>query len=367
MMKISQFLLFLSIMPTSVVAGEWITDYNATLGNFYGYTDYAKPYNRLHKQNNLNSSLNVYGRSTYEYNADYATSLIGYVMVDSAKKVENYNQGIWGEEVYIEQETPYGNLLVGQNNNVAYDFAVGAPNVGAYRINNTDLVNFINNPNWYKKGRKASYKTLNSTYINTDGASLKASYKTPEYAGITLGMTFVPETYSQSGLVSKNAAYKDKSAYIIGAYGAWDMLGYELETSLGFADFRKNDKEYSAGISIYRKGWTLGASYRQTETNKKDYAVNKENLFDAYRKGRAYNVGLSYAIGPFTTGIAYFDSKADDFENHDKILSFSNSYEYNKNVSISLTAAHLKSKGENGNIKNNSKGYAFILGLELSL
>lgn len=84
-----------------------------------------------------------------------------------------------------------------------------------------------------------SYKTLNSTYINTDGASPKVSYVTPEWQGMKLGATFVPETYSQSGLVAKDAPYKDKSAYILGAYGSWDVFGYELETSLGFADLIK--------------------------------------------------------------------------------------------------------------------------------
>ena len=84
-------------------------------------------------------------------------------MVDSAKEVENYNQGIWGEEVYALMETPYGEMSIGQDMNVAYNFAVGAPNVGSNKINNTDLVNFITNPNWYKKGHKVAYKTLNST------------------------------------------------------------------------------------------------------------------------------------------------------------------------------------------------------------
>lgn len=366
-MKIWPLLCALSFVSFQVQASSLDTDYTVSLGGFYGYTDYAKPYNRLHKQNNFNSTLNLSGRATYEFNQEYATSLIGYAAVDTAKKVENYSQGIWGEEVYIAQETPYGDVLVGQNSNVAYNFAVGAPNIGSYHINNTELVNFIVNPNWYKKGHKASYKTLNSTYINTDGASLKASYITPQFAGIKLGATYIPETYSQSGLVAKNAQYKDESAYVLGLYGAWDVWGYELETSFGFADYHKNDKEYSAGISLYRKGWTIGASYRQTEADNKNYAINKENLYDAYREGRAYNVGLSYAFGPFTTGIAYFDSKADKAKNHDKIFSFSNSYEYNKNITFSLTAAHLQSKGENKEIQNNSKGYAFILGLELSL
>ena len=315
----------------------------------------------------MNSSFNFYGRVTYKFNEDYATSLVGYLMADTAKEVENYNQGIWGEEVYLLTETPYGEFSVGQKNNVAYEFAVGAPNIGYYRTNNTDLVNFIANPNWYKKGHDARYKTLNSTYINTDGVSPKISYVTPSWQGIKLGATYVPKTYSQTGLVAKEAPYKDDEAYILGAYGVWDVLGYEVETSLGYADFENNDTEYSAGISIYRKGWTLGGSYRHTEADTKHYGLDKENLYDSYREGDAYNIGLSYEIGPFTTGVSYFVSEAKRTNNKDEIISFSNSYQYNKYITLSLTAAHLKAEGDDNDIKNNSKGYAFIFGLELAI
>lgn len=363
-----KFLFFVFYMySTSVYAGTLGIDYSLSLNNYYGYTEYQEKYKNQHKSNNLNTSFDLYARAFYEINSSYMFALTGDFIIDSAKKVENYNQGKWGEEVYASLDSPYGELIVGQNYNIAYKFAVGAPRIGNYRTNNTDLVNFITNPNWYKKGKKTSYKTLNSTYINTDGNSMKASYVTPEFLGIKLGISYVPETYSQSGLVSKNASYKDKSAYILGAYGAWDILGYELETSLGFADYDKNDKEYSAGASLYRKGWTLGASFRKTNADKKIYAVNRDNLFDAYREGRAYNIGLSYEIGPFTAGVSYFDSKANDAKNHDKIIAFSNSYEYNKYLTFSLTLAHLEAKGNNTDVKNNSKGYAGIIGLELSL
>ena len=359
-------LLILSF-PAVASAGTWDYEYDAKLNNYYGYTDYAKDYKKLHKQNNINSSLNLFGRASYEFNECYKTSLIGYFMIDSAKGVENYNQGKWGEEVYLLTETSFGDISLGQDNNVAYNFAVGAPNIGAYHINNTELVNFITNPNWYKKGHKVAYKTLNSTYINTDGNSLKANYVTPEVLGVKLGATYIPKTYSQSGLVAKQAEYKGEDAYVVGAYGGWDILDYELEISLGFADYDKNDREYSAGFSVYRKGWTLGASYRKTETGANDYRLNENTFFDSYREGRAYNIGLSYTFGPLTTGVAYFDSKAEKSDNRDKIISFSNKYQYNKHTTFSLTVAHLKSVGEDNNVLNNSKGYAFIFGLELSL
>jgi hypothetical protein len=104
---------------------------------------------------------------------------------------------------------------------------------------------------------------------------------------------------------------------------------------------------------------------RKSKDNK--YAINQYTLYDAYRDGDAYTVGVSYAIGPFTTGISYFDSKSNVSKNRDKIVSFSNSYDYNKNTTFSFIVAHLESVGENNNNINNSKGYAFILGLELNL
>ena len=342
------------------------TEYAVSLNNTYGYTHYSEIKQKPNKQNNINSSFNFYGRLSYIHNEIYQTSVIGYLMVDSAKEIENYNQGKWGEEVYLLHENPYGEISIGQNSNVAYNFAVGAPIVGSWSADNSDIATFLTTSNWCKKGSRMSYKTLNTTYINTDGASPKISYITPQYKGMEFGISYVPQTYSQSGLVSKYSDYKDKSAYIIGAYGNWDIKGFEVETSMGFADFQDNDKEYSVGMSIYRKGWTVGGSYRLTEADKTHFSVNNI-LSDTYREGRAYNIGIKYEIGPFSSGIAYFDSKAKNQNNYDKIISFSNSYEYNKYTTLSFTTAHLKSGDEYNDQNKTTRGYAFILGLEFSL
>ncbi len=338
------------------------TDYAISLGASYGYTNYSSPKLAPYKENNINSSLNAFTRVSYDFDSNYKASLMGYFMIDSAKEIENYNQGYWGEEIFALLESPFGEISIGQDYNVAYNFAVGAPNIGSYRVNNSDILNFITSPNWYKKGKNSSYKTLNSTYINTDGASPKINYITPSYKGVKVGATYIPETYSQSGLVSKYAPYKNNDAYVLGAYGFWYALGLEIETSLGFAEFNDNDKEYSLGFSLYRKGWTLGASYRKTDSSNSHYKLDATNLDDGYRDAKAYNIGLSYEIGPFTTGVSFFDSKSDKFNNRDKIFSFSNSYQYNKETSLSLTVARLDSSSE-----TKTKGYAVILGMELSI
>ena len=336
-------------------------DFSLNLNNYYGYTHYNFPKPRIYKNNNINSSLDLYGRITYNINNKYKASLIGYVMADTAKEVENYNQGYWGEEFFCLLETPIGDIVVGQDYNVAYNFSVGAPSIGSYKVNNSYLTNFIINPNWYKKDSKMLYKTLNSTYINTDGSSLKINYITPEYKGVKLGFTYIPQTYAQNGLVAKNAQYKDNSAYVLGLNGFWKILGYEVETSLGYAQFNEVDKEMSVGINIYRKGWTIGGSYKKTKPTGR-FELNKETFFDGYRDGQSYNLGISYNIGPFTTGFSYFNSKSNKYKNKDDVFSFSNSYQYNKNTTYSLTVAHQKSVDE-----KTTKGNTVVLGLEFSL
>lgn len=337
-------------------------DYSIGLSNFYGYTDYSHSSFSSYKHNNLNSSLNTYINLSYELNSNYKASLIGYTMIDTAKEIENYNQGYWGEEFFVELQSPMGQLSVGQDRNVAYIFAVGAPNVGSFKLNNTDLTNFLINPNWYQKGSKSSYKTLNSTYINTDGASFKLNYITPEFYNTKLGITYVPKNNSRAGLVSKASSSYDKQAYILGLYNSFYLKDYEIETSLGYGYYEDNDEEYSLGISIYRKGWTLGASYRKTNAKTKYNKIDEITLFDAYREAQAYNVGISYEIGPFTTGVSYFNSKSDTSSNKDELIGFSNSFELNKYTTLSLTLAHQKSTDI-----ETIKGYATILGLEFAL
>ena len=358
-MKICSFMLFLLFFINKANAGSIEMDYSMSLGNFYGYTDYSSSTPLKYKTNNLNSSLNAYTKLSYNINYDYKASLISYIMIDTAKEVENYNQGYWGEEFFAEFESPTGVFTVGQDYNVAYNFSVGAPNAGPIKINNTELTNFITNPNWYKKGSKSSYKTLNSTYINTDGASFKLNYVTPSVLNTKLGFSYIPNTNSSAGLVSKDSLYYNDEAYVFGLYNYFYLKDYEIETSLGYGNYKNNSEEYSLGMSIYRKGWTLGGSYLKTSAQTKKALLT---LQDAYREGHAYNLGLSYEIGPLTTGIAYFNSKSDKFSNQNEIISFSNSYKYNKYTTLSLTLAKQNAKDD-----KTTKGYATILGLEFAL
>ncbi|MBP5352135.1 MAG: porin [Alphaproteobacteria bacterium] len=367
------FLAFCAVCWTSTAsAGEFFYDYGGTANSFYGYSDYSSKYNRLYKHHHTPTAAELSVSAGYRFNPDNELVIGVDGQIAGGREVEDYNHGKWGENVYATYKSAYGEWSIGQIYNAAYQLAVGAPTVGYFKVNNSPMVDFLANPNWQRYGKTASYRTLNSTYLNTDADSLKISYTTPEFYRTRLAFSYAPDSYSRAGLVNKNSRYDNRSSYAAGIYNEAELVGLEVESSLGYAYNHKNNQEVSAGLSIYRKGWTLGGSYRKSFTSSGDYPLNIYHDsttpydFDGYRKGQAFNVGLSYEIGPFKTGVSYFAAYADKTDNEDKIITWANRFAFNKYIAAYLAAAYAEYKGKDS-FSGSNRGFATIGGLELSL
>ena len=355
-------------------AGEFFYDYGANVTGFYGYSDYADSYRRKYEHHHTPTTAEVTTSAGYRFeNADEFT-FGAEAQIAGGKEIEDYNHGEWGENLYATYNSEkYGELTVGQVYNAAYQMAVGAPSVGFFRVNNSPITDFIADPNWQRHSRTASYRTLNSTFLNTDADAPKISYTTPMFYNTKMALSYAPDSYSEAGLINKHSRYDNRSSYSVGLYNNSDLDYVEVESSLGYAYNRKNNQEVSAGLSIYRKGWTLGGSYRKSWTDSHDYSVNDRKAdsaympeyFDGYRDGQAFNVGLSYEIGPFKTGLTYFASYADRTDNKDKIITWANRFAVNKYAAVYLAGAYAEYNG-NGHLEDNNRGYAGIIGLELS-
>ena len=345
-------------------ANSWEYNYSITANSFYGYTDYntQKRYNH----NKVIASAEIYTDVRYSFSDDTYVLLGLDAQISGAKEIEDYNHGEWGENIYLSFNSTFGEFSLGQLYNAAYQMAVGAPNVGYFRVNNSPVADFIINHNWQQNSKNTSFKTLNSTFLNTDGEAFKFIYTSPEYKGTKLSVSYTPDNYSQSGLINKHTKYDNKSSYAVGLYNLTNIANYEIETSLGYAYNHKNNQEISAGFNVYYKGWTLGSSYRQTFTSSNDYAFNENipYLSDAYRKGQAFNVGIKYEFGPLETGISYFSSHSDISNNRDNVLTWSNKFAFHKYVSLYFVSAYAKYRDE---YRNNDEGYAFISGLEINI
>ena len=365
---------FLAVCSTAN-AGEFIYDYGATAAGFYGYSDYADSYRARYKHHHTPVWAEITSAVGYRFDNGDELTLGAEGQISGGKEVEDYNHGKWGENLYVSYDSEkYGEFTVGQIYNAAYQLAVGAPSVGLWRVNNSPITDFIANPNWQRHSRTTSYRTLNSTYLNTDADAPKISYTTPVFYNTKAAFSYAPDSYSAAGLVNKHSRYDNRASYSLGLYNNADFDYFEIESSLGYAYNHKNNQEISAGMSIYRKGWTLGGSYRKSWTDSHDYALNERpntsvyrpDYFDGYRRGQAFNVGLSYEIGPLKTGVSYFAAYADKTDNKDKIISWANRFALNKYAAVYLIGAYAEYKG-NGRIEDNNRGYAAICGLELSL
>ena len=174
---------------------------SANLRAIYGYTNYNKPFKNLQDKHHFPLSGNLDASITYEHSNDVAFNVYGKIAFKTDSQLENLNQGHWGEELTLSAITKYGDFYIGQMPNAAAQLSITNANLPVWQITPSEIVDFINNPNWKQKNKIKYYATLPSTTPNTDGSSIKFSYFTPEYKSTTLGISYTPENKSNDSLV----------------------------------------------------------------------------------------------------------------------------------------------------------------------
>ncbi len=345
------------LIPAQAFAGDVEYGISGSAQGLYGYSDVAERYEKEDDNNDWKGKAEVNLFLEKEFDEDTKLGLYLDVMKGFNKGQKDYNNGDWGKELYTTADTAYGRLMLGETYNVGYQFYQGLNNLG-----DIDASSFISNPNWDRGRHKASYKTLNTAALNTDGVAPKATYITPEIYSTYAGVTYVPNIYNRRGLVDVHAPYDDEDGYVLALLNQQSFGSIDVSSSLAYAEYGGDDKEYSASISVYRAGWTLAGGFRKTyiDGNKHNIAAD---LSDNYREGKAYDLGIGYEIGPYEVALTYYNAKADNTDNEDKLFVLSNKYQYNKYLDFYLAAAHVEYQGEDKTVDNNSKGYTFITGV----
>ena len=353
-MKKYSSIIALLLLTNTAFAGEWNYDIEGQAVGLYGYSDIA-PHNR--------GVGRGYISSFFEYTVDSNTVAALNLKFNGGvdRELQSYNQGRWGEEVYASFDSAYGQIMLGQVFNVAYLFHNGAPMVGAFGSNN-DIVDFISNPNWQRDSKETRFATLNSTELNTDGVAPKLNYISPEIFGTAVGFSYMPDSYNRRGLINKHADYAHSDGFVGAIYNDYDWGYFSSQTSFGYGQYHGNDKELSASLKLSRGNWSLGGGYRKTYIDGDDKSSPKATLpldFDTYREGYAWNIGIGYEIGPFASSLSYFDSKAKNSKNRNKIVAFSNQYQFNKYIDIYLASSYVDYDFS----QEDKQGYSIVTGL----
>lgn len=335
-------------------AGEWNYEIEGHARALYGYSD-VKDHHHGIGRGWLSSMIG------YDFDNGVSAGLYALLNGGIDRELQDYNQGRWGEEVYGVVDSDYGQVMVGQVYNVASLFHNGAPSVGAFAAN-TDIVDFIANPNWKRNSKETKFATLTATDLNTDGVTPKISYISPEFYGAAVGFSYMPDSYNRRGLINKHAGYAHDDGFVGAAYFDHDWGWFFSKASIGYAQYHGNDKEYSAALNISRGNWNIGGGFRKTYIDGEDKSTPDRKLpldFDGYREGYAWNIGIGYEIGPFASALTYFDSKAKHSDNRNKMVAFSNQYQFNKYIDVYAAAAYVDYDAAD----ESKHGYALVTGL----
>lgn len=339
----------------SAEANEWGYGIEGQVKGLYGYSS-TKQHNHGVGRGRIDSYI------SYTFNEQRELSLHFDLMGGINQELQDYNQGRWGEEAYfIYDDVALGQIMLGQVYNVASLFHNGVSYTGAFS-SNSDIVDFLHNPNWRRTSKETVFATLNSTDINTDGVAPKINYISPEIYGTAVGFSYIPDSYNRRGLISNQASFAHKDGFVGAIYNDHDWGLFSTQSSVAYADYHDNDKEFSLSLNIRRGNWNLGGGFRKTYIDGENKSRAKKDLpadFDGYREGKAWNIGLGYEIGPFSSNISYFESKASNTDNKNKIFAFSNQYSLNENIDIYMAAAYIDYSCNDVD----DTGYAFVTGI----
>lgn len=354
-------------------AGEWNYEYEGFLRGLAGYAQLAHSSRFGEKEFHFPLHGEAKNKIYYETDSEISLGLAAIIKAETGTGLENLNQGRWGEEAYAFVNSDYGDFYVGQMPNVAIKLGVNAPAFSVWQFAPEDITDYVSNPNWRQRDSIKYYNTLDSTLINTDGSSFKISYLTPEFYNTTLGISYIPENNAKDGLTSKFAPYYNERAFVFSLYNHHEFDFADTEFYLSFADYHQSHSEYAGGVSIYRKGWTLFGSYRQTEVLGSDYNLSRENIsknksawFDGFRNSKVWSAGIGYEWWIINSSLSYFESRAEENSARNRIISLQNALKLNKNITFYNNVSVVDFQAGHDNINPDRRGLVVVLGAELN-
>lgn len=287
------------------------------------------------------------------------------------------------DESYVWLAGGFGKVIVGSKNNGTYlihntapdaagnwneggimtgGFAIARPNYAiAAAAGNTftvsvDQMGQVSADAAVISGAFNQGGTGSTTAILTDGDSEGVTYVSPTFYGFTFGASYKANGLSEDGRgVEANAmpVYGAGLLYTntFGGVGVKADIGYaqyNLHNTLGGGNGvvqHGQQREYSAGLNLSYAGFTLGGSYRQIVDDKTGTA-NAVALgatgADKDYDGKAWDLGLQYASGPYAVSFAYFQSKTGGIvidTDEDKIEAYQLSGKYTLGAGVDVLAS----------------------------
>lgn len=233
------------------------------------------------------------------------------IKIGANVQLEAESRGDQIDESYVYVKGSFGEVLIGSENSAGYKMHYAAPNAMIIAMNSPSTVSYIP---WFQAaqagvaGAETSIflGTLGSTYLEVGPGndSKRLTYFTPRFSGFQLGVSysrdlaednFFPTNIGNGTGAVNNVfdiganyvqSFGDINVAVSGRYG----VGQQNLAGQGF-----NPTVFGFGINLGYAGFTIGGSW--VESNEHNGGVDD---------GNAYDIGVSYATGPWTFSLTYF-------------------------------------------------------------
>ena len=281
-------------------------------------------------------------------------------------EMEAFQSGDQIDENYAFIEGSFGRVIIGGHNSAAFTMQYAAPFVGAL-VNSGWITSFIPPPQ--TTGGSLAVTTgfrtpALSTYLDLSDDDHGLTYFSPRFSGFQVGASYIPAA-TENGEGKNSPVQADKNTELhdllsIGANYVESFGGFDLAVAAGY-NFASDDtggmddpEQYSAGINIGFSGFTIGGSVGIEES-------------DRATDGTAFDIGASYATGPWTIAITYFHSEVEGANNgggEDELDAYQGgiSYAIGPGITASANVLYAEWDGEAG---ADADGLGGILGLNI--
>jgi outer membrane protein OmpU len=243
------------------------------------------------------------------------TTLDNGLTVGARVELEGQTNSDQVDETWMYIKGSFGEVRVGDEDDARRLKAVVAPTASnIFKANDpgNDALAFSNNPLAFASGTFVANNTsgINSTALNVENDSTKLIYMTPSFNGFSLAVSYAPDASksgaNNSGLTQLDNTGGNSEAYSVsGSYdGKFDNV--KVLASLGYTgsnnEITANDDvdAWQAGLGVGFGAFNVGGSY----------GVLKNGLGND-RDITTYEVGGTYATGPYTVGLGWSHGKYD--------------------------------------------------------
>jgi len=233
-----------------------------------------------------------------------------------------------------------GSLAIGSTPHFGEGNHVRVPNASGFDWDDLD--------DWVGTADTATASTAAFAYSATTignsmgGDSAKLSYTSPTFSGVTVGASY---TAAEAGNASdaRRAAGTLSDGYTYGIRYSGDLGGAAVKADVTRTNLGTTNQEFThGGLTVGMAGFTIGGGYSD---------INDTATGSSARDGNTWELGVSYATGPYSVSAAYMkaenqDTTATAGDNKDTAWKVAATYDMGAGVALTANYFHLKSDPE---------------------